>query len=471
MTADERPVLASLFTSKNRSQWIDARFWRDMLKEASVNLTTSKPWTMNNEAILECKNNDLRDRIRNTGYTLVPSLEKMVSNTKQESHLNTLISNLAKGVTFLHKNHGLPATFILLFDEAWELAFHPSTQQIISKTNHEKNVFNFDILAWYIDPSEGASGFSPHRDRQPSNEMVPSSFHKDGQAKYITLWIALTNATPQNSCLYVIPKQYDPGYMKGDDKDDDNENEYQDENENIDDPLSRCLQDKQSYQHIRALPRNVGESVAFTHRILHWGSKGDADYVDNPRIAISFVCSDASFEKPYLKNYELYLKNMSPPPFEIRLLLVCAQLLIYYQRFDLPKETIRACYEYCKEKRDELDESYYKKVSMEFVKAMKECREGESTKSEEIKHHQKPKNIDIESGNDSEEEDEAMLEAMLENADDADDDFEDDFGGDEEFLEEGEASDFDGDEEEECVDLFALKPDEPDAKKRKIGEN
>lgn len=469
MTADQRPVLASFFTSKNRSQWIDASFWQDMLKEASVSLTTSKPWTRNDEAIFECKNDDLRDRIRNTGYTLVPSLENMASNTEQESHLNTLISNLAEGITFLHKNDGIPATFILLFDEAWELAFHPSTQQIISQTNHEKNVFNFDILAWYIDPSEGSSGFSPHRDRQPSNEMVPSSFHKDGQAKYVTLWIALTNATPQNSCLYVIPKQYDPGYMKGDDKDDDDEIEDQDENENVDDPLSRCLQDKQSYQHIRALPRNVGESVAFTHRILHWGSKGDADYVDDPRIAISFVCSDVSFEKPYLKNYELYLKNMSPPPFEIRVLLVCAQLLIYYQRFDLPKETIRACYEYCKEKRDELDEGYFKKVSMEFVKAMKECRAGESTKSEEIKHHQKPKNIDIESGNESEEEDEAMLEAMLENADDADDDFEDDFGA--AFLEEGEASDVDGDEEEECVDLFALKSDEPDAKKRKIGEN
>ncbi|GFH51925.1 hypothetical protein CTEN210_08401 [Chaetoceros tenuissimus] len=388
MAADERPVLASLFTSKNRSQWIDTRFWQDMLKEASVNLTTSKPWTRNNEAMLESNNNDLRDRIRNTGYTLVPSLEKMVSNTKQESHLNTLISNLAKGITFLHKNYGLPATYILLFDEAWELAFHPSTQQIISQTNHEKNIFNFDILAWYIDPSEGASGFSPHRDRQPSNEVVPSSFHEDGQAKYITLWIALTNATPQNSCLYVIPKQYDPGYMKGDDKEDDDENEDQDDN-----VINLCL-------------------VVYK--------------ISNP--------------------------------------------IKIYVHFQETLETIRACYEYCKENRDELDEGYYKKVSMEFVKAMKECREGESTKSEESKHHQQTKNIDIESGNDSEEEDEAMLEAMLENADDADDDFDDDFG-DEAFLEEDEASDVDGDEEEECVDLFALKPDEPDAKKRKIGED
>ena len=290
MAAHEREVLASFFTSKNRSQWVDPRFWQDMLKEESVKLTTSKPWTRNDEVIFECKNDDLRERIRNTGYTLVPSLEKMVANTEQKCHLNTLISNLAKGITFLHKSHGLPATFILLFDEAWELAFHPSTQQIISQTNHEKNVFNYDILAWYIDPSEGVSGFSPHRDRQPSNEMVPRSFHEDGQAKYITLWIALTNATPQNSCLYVIPKQYDPGYTKGDDMDNADEDTDQDENENVDDPLSRCLRDKQSYQNIRALPRNVGESVAFTHRIIHWGSKGDADYVDNPRIAISFVC-------------------------------------------------------------------------------------------------------------------------------------------------------------------------------------
>lgn len=59
-------------------------------------------------------------------------------------------------------------------------------------------------------------------------------------------------------------------------------------------------------------------------------------------------------------------------PFRIRLLLVCAQLLIYYQRFSLTINVIRACYFYCKQNEKDLEENYRAKVGMEFVKAMNE---------------------------------------------------------------------------------------------------
>ena len=87
-----------------------------------------------------------------------------------------------------------------------------------------------------------------------------------GQAKYVTLWLALTDATPENSCLYVIPRRYDPGYMDGDD---DDENDDADDNETKDgegvgavpDPMRRALTTKESYQNIRALPRLAGPAV------------------------------------------------------------------------------------------------------------------------------------------------------------------------------------------------------------------
>ena len=34
--------------------------------------------------------------------------------------------------------------------------------------------------------------------------------------------MALSDATPENSCIYVIPKQHDPGYLEGDDEEDKN---------------------------------------------------------------------------------------------------------------------------------------------------------------------------------------------------------------------------------------------------------
>ena len=301
-----------------------------------------------------------------------------------------------------------------------------SALETLSDATHSSNVFNFDILAWYIDPTENVAGFSPHRDRQPQD--AKSSFHEDGQAKYVTLWTALSNATPENSCLYVIPKQSDPGYTEGDCDGADDEN---------DDPMWRALSTKESFQHIRALPRQAGQSVLFTHRILHWGSRGNphSSIRNEPRIAISFVCSDPTFEMSYIK------ESQFPPLFATRLLLVCSQLLIYYQRFNLSKSCIRACYEYVKEHSDELTTAYRNKITIEFVKAMKETR-----------------------GDDGNESDEDVLEAMLDAEEGGYGDFEDDF---DELNEESTglpAADEDDESDEEEVEdatfLFGKRPPE-----------
>jgi hypothetical protein len=55
-----------------------------------------------------------------------------------------------------------------------------------------------------VDPNRGDVGFSPHRDRQPDD--APATFRADGSAMYATMWVPLTRATPENSCLYVIPR-------------------------------------------------------------------------------------------------------------------------------------------------------------------------------------------------------------------------------------------------------------------------
>lgn len=55
-----------------------------------------------------------------------------------------------------------------------------------------------------VDPNQGGAGFSPHRDRQPDDS--PATFRPDGSAMYATLWVPLTPATPENSCLYIIPR-------------------------------------------------------------------------------------------------------------------------------------------------------------------------------------------------------------------------------------------------------------------------
>jgi hypothetical protein len=236
----------------------------------------------------------------------------------------------------------------------------------------------------------------------------------------------------------------------------------------VEDPLRRALPTKESFQNIRALPRESGSSLLFTHRIIHWGSARVDDSDAPPRVAISFVSSDPVYEKPYID--PKYFTATENPPFHIRLLLVCAQLLIYYQRLDLPKETIMACYDYCKLYEEELEKSYRHKVFLEFVNSMKASSASEDNNSSTGRSGGVSMSIN-EGDNDDED---AALEEML-NAEEAgygefEDDF-DDADSKEEAEQEGGKSpkdeeDFDDDEEEGCVSLFGNST-EPQVKKMK----
>jgi hypothetical protein len=126
-----------------------------------------------------------------------------------------LMEKLAVGVVQLMQCGWSPA-FICMFDEAWWVcnAIDEMMQRV---TGGNQN--NMDFLAWYIDPGapvsdsgQGpAAGFAPHRDRQPRD--IPASFRSGGEAKYLTCWLPFTDATPENSCLYLIPKSCDPSYF------------------------------------------------------------------------------------------------------------------------------------------------------------------------------------------------------------------------------------------------------------------
>jgi Phytanoyl-CoA dioxygenase (PhyH) len=376
-----------------------------------------------------------RDRLVSHGYVLV-----------DECMNTSLVEKVRQGIQQLQRQN-LPASFVLMFDETWELAMQ--SRKMLESATHSRNAFNFDLLAWFIPLGEG--GFSPHRDRQPDD--AASSFHADQQAKFVTQWIALSDATPENSCLYMIPKPYDPGYTKGD-------------TEEEGDPLQRALKQKQTFQHIRAMPRKAGQSILFTHRIIHWGSKGDAIPISTtgvqPRIAISFVCSDPDFEAPLLVHHAKYFpvaqdksSECQLPPLRIRLLLICAQLLIYYQRFDLDKRVVKACYEYCKLHQNELEESYRNKVFLEFVKAMKE-HETEDINGKILSSEAKTKTrSDIHAGDNDENDDEdAVLEEMLNAEAGGYGEFEDDYDEmeDEIHREEQEKMEKEDREEEEEVE-------------------
>eukprot|EP00854_Cymbomonas_tetramitiformis_P013619 gene13619-16100_t len=170
----------------------------------------------------------------------------------QDFDVRELASKLARGVKAL-RGHGWPPTFIAIYDEAWEMVRQLSPLMLAVTGNK----CNMDLVAWYVDPSQAEAGFMPHRDRAfgsgsdiaaqetaqgglkgvgaakglalawrmlgdrgllavDTSGHVPASFNANGLPKYCTCWIALSEAQPDNGCLYVVPAWADPGYREGD---------------------------------------------------------------------------------------------------------------------------------------------------------------------------------------------------------------------------------------------------------------
>ena len=124
-----------------------------------------------------------------------------------------------------------------------------------------------ETWAWDIPQTKDSKGWPVHRKKHFS------TVNSDNMPRSLSVWIPITPATPENSCMYVLPACDDPNYPTG--------------------PTKYEL----PVQSIRALPANPGDVIVFNHNILHWGSQS-SQWAANPRRALAYECQIAS-EKPY----------------------------------------------------------------------------------------------------------------------------------------------------------------------------
>ena len=220
------------------------------------------------------------------------------------------VSRLARAAASLAA-HGFPPGFLLAYEASWRLQAQLAT---VISTATGGNVATGDAIAFRVEP--GASGFGPHRDRQPDD--AATTFREDDAPRSNVAWVALSRATPANGCMYVVPRRGDNAYAAGGDG-------------AVADPVAAALGAdeasgaKACYQRVRALPLDAGGFLLLSHRVVHWGAAAAPDHREPPRVALSFGFADPALEPCLFVDAAMARR----PPLDARVALAAAQQVVY----------------------------------------------------------------------------------------------------------------------------------------------
>jgi len=168
-------------------------------------------------------------------------------------------------------NCGLPAPFALVYDEYWEV--YSRLQNMLSHFVGADVGLVPDFWMWHIAKDANMAGWGPHRDDEIEGRPV---LREDGKPLILTVWIPFSNATPLNSCMYLLPLSRDPSYP---------------------DKIEKNSLPEGALQHVRALPATPGTILGWNQYVLHWGGS-NSKWANESRVSMAFYVQDIS-EMPF----------------------------------------------------------------------------------------------------------------------------------------------------------------------------
>lgn len=164
---------------------------------------------------------------------------------------------------------GLPAVFAFVYDIFYQGLTHFDAEFAAVLGQNYRLVPN--LAVYYIEASDQGKGFAPHRDAEYCDTI-----NEEGLPTVMTVWITVTEASPLNSCLYILPKNRDPQYR-----------------ESIQD-LSVSA-DAFAWEDVRALPTAAGVMSCWSQYLFHWGSRGSRR-AKEPRISYAVYLQSAQVD-------------------------------------------------------------------------------------------------------------------------------------------------------------------------------
>jgi len=208
------------------------------------------------------------------------------------------VARVAAGVSAVVAAGYLPV-FAFMYDEPWYM--YARLRAVLSRVLDERYKMIPAFWAWHVDGEREPAGWGPHRDLG-FRTLLP-----DRRPKAMTFWLPLSDATPQNGCMYILPADRDPFYGTP-----------RDHETNLD------------LQNVRALPSAAGGLLAWTQAVFHWGGRARKP-LTTPRISIS-VEFQRGDEAPL---YEPLLDPRESLDMTTRLRLILRQVLQYKHMYPL----------------------------------------------------------------------------------------------------------------------------------------
>jgi hypothetical protein len=237
MAADFDARVFEAILVRLRDSFADIDFWRRFAPEAAI---TDVPFSgaparaIPENAVRECVATLGAD-----GYFASPPLV----DSSDAGQLIAIARRLSE--------HGYPVALAAVYDSFWRL-FEGLDRLIAPMLGERYLIVPNTLWMYYLPPGSGVGGWSagpPHRDAYgPDPHLL-----RTGMPGIINIWIALTDATPLNSCIYVLPAGVDDEYL-----------------------TSRAVPANVSLPDVRALPAPAGSILGWTTHVLHWGSRSSA---------------------------------------------------------------------------------------------------------------------------------------------------------------------------------------------------
>jgi Phytanoyl-CoA dioxygenase (PhyH) len=198
------------------------------------------------------------------------------------------------------RSQNWPPVFAFVFDEFWAILRTASLDRLVSAFLGQEYKQTSAIWTYYVSARKGSTGWAPHVDGSGDHRL--------------SVWLPLTDATLDNGCMYVIPRNLVPGSLPAD---------YREWGTVEKGELSRLLQGS------RALPADAGCVLGWDQNLIHWGSVSSGSTIPRISIAVEFIAARA---KPNNTEYPL-LATTSLPTFEQRLYSI-GRSMSDYNRFE-----------------------------------------------------------------------------------------------------------------------------------------